>query len=191
MVAPKQPLELGQNLEDFTIVKVLGAGGFGITYQGIDRTLQRNVAIKEYFPQQFAERRNNHTIVSRPGDENSSTFQWGLDRFLTEARTLAKIDHPNVVKVYGYFEANRTAYLVMAFEEGVDLEDWLRERSAPLSEAELTSLVLPMLDGLEAIHAEGLIHLPFESDVLEWQVHRLPLAHRQETPAIPCQRHYV
>ena len=158
MVAPNQPLELGQNLEDFTIVKVLGAGGFGITYQGIDRTLQRNVAIKEYFPQQFAERRNDHTIVARQGDENSDTFQWGLDRFLTEARTLAKIDHPNVVKVFGYFEANSSAYLIMAFEEGVDLEDWLRERSAPLSEAELTSLVLPMLDGLEAIHAEGLIH---------------------------------
>ena len=68
MVAPNQPLELGQNLEDFTIVKVLGAGGFGITYQGIDRTLQRNVAIKEYFPQQFAERRNDHTIVARSGD---------------------------------------------------------------------------------------------------------------------------
>ena len=158
MVAANQPLELGQNLEDFTIVKVLGAGGFGITYQGIDRTLQRNVAIKEYFPQQFAERRNDRTIVARSGEENLGTFQWGLDRFLTEARTLAKIDHPNVVKVYGYFEANSTAYLIMAFEEGVDLEDWLRERSAPLSEAELTSLVLPMLDGLEAIHAEGLIH---------------------------------
>lgn len=151
-------LELGQDLEEFTFVKLLGAGGFGITYQAIDRTLQRDVAIKEYFPQQFAERRSDNTIVSRPGDDNAQTFQWGLDRFLAEARTLAKLDHPNVVKVSRYFERNGTAYLVMAFEEGSDLADWLSARSELPSEAEIKSMMLPLLDGLQAIHEQGLIH---------------------------------
>ncbi len=151
-------LELGHNLDEFTITKVLGAGGFGITYQAIDRTLQRNVAIKEYFPTQFAERRADYVIVPRSGDENAETFHWGLNRFLTEARTLARLDHPNVVKVSRYFERNGTAYLVMAFEEGKDLEDWLRERTKPPTSDEIRHFILPLLDGLESIHAQGLIH---------------------------------
>jgi serine/threonine protein kinase len=154
----EQALELGQDLEEFTFVKLLGAGGFGITYQAIDRSLQRDVAIKEYFPQQFAERLGDSTIVSRPGDDNLQTFQWGLDRFLTEARTLAKIDHPNVVKVSRYFEHNGTAYLVMAYEEGSELADWLTARSTVPSEDEVKQMILPLLDGLLAIHAQGLIH---------------------------------
>ncbi|MDH3641908.1 MAG: SUMF1/EgtB/PvdO family nonheme iron enzyme [Gammaproteobacteria bacterium] len=152
-----ETLELGSRLDDYLIVDVLGKGGFGITYQALDPSLQRHLAIKEYFPDQFAERWNGN-IVARNGEENQKMFQWGLDRFLSEARTLARFQHPNVVEVTRYFEANGTAYLAMKFEEGKDLDRWLKDRKEPLTEPEITAFILPVLDGLQAIHEQGLIH---------------------------------
>lgn len=151
-------LEIGYKLDEYVIVDVLGSGGFGITYHAIDPTLQRHVAIKEYFPSQFAQRLGDHTIAARPDAENAELFKWGLDRFLSEARTLAQFEHPNIVKVTRYIQANGSAYLVMKFEEGRDLESWLQEKKTPPSEAELSAIILPILDGLQAVHAQGLIH---------------------------------
>ena len=150
-------LELGSHLDDYLIVDVLGQGGFGVTYQALDPSLQRHLAIKEYFPEQFAQRRDG-IVVAGDGEENQRMFQWGLERFLSEARTLARFQHPNVVEVTRYFEANGTAYLAMKFEEGKDLDKWLTERKEPLSETEITAFILPILDGLQAIHEQGLIH---------------------------------
>ena len=151
-------LEIGYKLEEYVIVDVLGSGGFGITYHAIDPTLQRHVAIKEYFPGQFAQRQGGHAIAARADEESAELFKWGLDRFLAEARTLAQFEHPNIVKVTRYIQANGSAYLVMKFEEGRDLEAWLQEKKTPPTEAELSAIILPILDGLQAVHAQGLIH---------------------------------
>ena len=151
-------LEIGYKLDEYVIVDVLGSGGFGITYHAIDPALQRHVAIKEYFPSQFAQRQGDNTIAARPDAENTELFKWGLDRFLSEARTLAQFEHPNIVKVTRYIQANGSAYLVMKFEEGRDLEAWLEEKKTPPTEAELSAIILPILDGLQAVHAQGLIH---------------------------------
>ncbi|MEO8312695.1 MAG: hypothetical protein ABI520_16115, partial [Caldimonas sp.] len=104
----------------YVLERVLGQGGFGITYLAHDTNLDRRVAIKEYLPTEVARRRPDAS--ARPRTEtHAERYAWGLERFLSEARTLARFDHPNIVRVLSVFEANNTAYMVMRFEEGEDL----------------------------------------------------------------------
>lgn len=153
-----QTLPVGTRLDDFKITEVLGEGGFGITYKAVDERLQREVAIKEYLPREFALR--DETATVRPRDQRSEgTFTWGLKRFIDEARALALFKHPNIVAVIRYLEANGTAYLVMEYEEGKDLERWLAGRSESVPETMLVQRILrPLLDGLARIHEKGLLH---------------------------------
>ncbi len=153
-----QTLPIGTRLDDFKITEVLGEGGFGITYKAVDERLQREVAIKEYLPREFALR--DETATVRPRDERSEgTFMWGLKRFIDEARALALFKHPNIVAVIRYLEANGTAYLVMEYEEGKDLERWLAGRSEAVPEPMLVQRILrPLLGGLARIHEKGLLH---------------------------------
>lgn len=145
-------------LDDFRIVAVLGQGGFGITYKARDERLERDVAVKEYLPRQFAHREADSVVRPRSAGD-AETFAWGLGRFIDEARALAKFNHPNIVSVIRYLEANGTAYLVMEYEEGRDLEKWSAARSEPPPEDLLVQrILLPLLDGLEKIHAKGLLH---------------------------------
>jgi serine/threonine protein kinase len=150
-------LPLGHQLDEFIVTRVLGQGGFGITYKALDVRLQREVAIKEYLPSQFAARGNDSTVLPRADDHNK-LFEWGLKRFVDEARALAKFRHPNIVAVIRYFEANGTAYLVMEYEEGCDLEAWLSEHPDGMSDILVDRIVLPLLDGLEKVHDKGLLH---------------------------------
>ena len=146
----------GSRLHWYVLERVLGQGGFGITYLAHDTNLDRRVAIKEYLPTEIARRRSDAS--ARPHTESQSErYAWGLDRFLAEARTLARFDHPNIVRVLSVFEANNTAYMVMRFEEGEDLATLL-ERRGTLPEAQLTSCLMPILDGLRLVHASGFIH---------------------------------
>ncbi len=140
----------------FEIEKVLGQGGFGITYLAHDTNLNRSVAIKEYLPSELAVRVNDST-VQPISEERGATFAWGLDRFLREGQTLAKFKHPNIVAVHTLFEDNNTGYLVMAYEQGANLETVLRERRT-IDEAALHKILFPLLDGLERIHQAGFIH---------------------------------
>ena len=159
-----QTLAEGYQLDDYRITALLGRGGFGITYKGLDERLQRAVAIKEYLPQQFAFRDADATVKPRT-EEDTETFEWGLGRFVDEARALALFRHPNIVSVLRYLDANGTAYLIMDYEEGADLKHFLAERNEQIDEHELVDgIVLPLLDGLQKVHDQGLLHRDIKPD---------------------------
>src|SRR5262245_2702589 len=113
----------------YVLERVLGQGGFGITYLARDTNLDQLVAIKEYLPVEVATRRTDATVCARTGEQNER-FADGLESFIREARTLARFDHPNIVRVHSVFEANGTAYMVMRFEEGETLAALLERRQA-------------------------------------------------------------
>src|ERR1700752_3099805 len=118
----------------YVIERVLGQGGFVITYLARDTNLDQAVAVKEYLPVEVATRRADATVGARTG-EHDERYRWGLERFIREARTLARFDHPNIVRVLSVFELNGTAYMVMRFEEGETLAAHLKRRQG-LPEAE-------------------------------------------------------
>ncbi len=149
-------LPIGYQLHWFQIESILGVGGFGITYLARDGNLKRSVAIKEFLPSDLSVRREDSTVEPISEDE-SETFRWGLDRFLSEARTLARFQHPNIVGVHSVFEANNTAYMVMEYEQGRSLGTVLREPDS-CREENLRALLMPLLDGLEQVHEAGFVH---------------------------------
>ena len=148
---------------EFRIERVLGAGGFGMTYLAEETALARLVTIKEYFPTDFAARGQNFAAAPRD-EEASADFQWGLDRFIDEAQTLARFDHPHIVRVYRYFKANGTAYMVLAFEEGQSLKAWLRGLGRQPRQAEIDAFTAPLLEALETIHAADYLHRDIAPD---------------------------
>jgi len=158
----RNSLKPGHTLHWYRIEKILGQGGFGITYLAHDNNLHRQVAIKEYLPIELAVREGNFSI--QPVSENHrEQFQWGLDRFLSEARTLAKFDHPNIVRVLAVFEENNTGYMVMNYEQGMSLAEKLKGRKT-LEEAEIIKFMLPIMGGLEQMHEAGFIHRDIKPD---------------------------
>ena len=146
----------GYELHWFRIEQVLGQGAFGITYLAHDVNLDRQIAIKEYMPSQLSTR-DEDLSVHPLSVEHADDFKWGLERFISEARTLTKFEHPNLVRVYNVFEANNTAYMVMNYEVGKSLKEMLRGRRT-LNESELTRIMLPLMSGLELMHKKGFIH---------------------------------
>jgi len=148
----------------YLIGKVLGQGGFGITYVGWDLLLEIKVAIKEYYPSGQASRQNPSTKLTwyttggRSPDGNSG------DAFLKEARKMAKIGSvPEIVRVLDTFCENETAYIVMEFVEGTTLKE-LAEKNGPMSFEDCARLLLPLLEGLDKVHAQGLIHRDISPD---------------------------
>ena len=152
----RNALPLQSLLLEYRLESVLGAGGFGMTYLGRDTHLEKQVAIKEYLPTDISVRALDGSIVPITG-ELQPEYQWGLDRFILEARTLAKFSHPHIVRVNRYFQANGTGYMVMDYENGESLYQMLKRGLHP-DEARLTSILMPLLDGLEAVHATGFLH---------------------------------
>src|SRR4051812_41790599 len=150
-------LPSGYRLNEYCIQHVLGHGGFGITYLAHDQRLDRKVAIKEFMPAVLAAREAGSTVIPRSPTAKKD-YNWGLERFLKEARTLAQFSHPNIVRILTLFEANRTAYIVMCYEEGVSLGDHLKARGGTISAAELLAIAEPLLDGLDAVHKAGFLH---------------------------------
>ena len=138
------------------IKKILGQGGFGITYLAEDTNLNQTVAIKEYLPIEFAVRTGDDSVQPVSG-EHGDTYHWGLERFMNEAQTLARFKHPGIVRVLAVFQENNSAYMVMEFEQGQGLHEILKQRKT-LPEDELTAYILPILDGLEAIHKLQFVH---------------------------------
>ena len=151
-------LPVGYILSDYKIEKVLGHGGFGVTYLAIETELSRRVAIKEYFPKDFAVRGGNFKVHPANNPEAQNGFSWGLQRFLEEAKTLTLFTHPNIIAVRRYFKKNGTAYLVMDYCDGDSLDKIMKERKAPLSKAALDKILLPLLSGLAEVHRHNILH---------------------------------
>jgi serine/threonine protein kinase len=150
-------LPLGHLLHEYRIEGVLGRGGFGITYLATDTSLNRRVAIKEYFPREISSRADTLKVSPAKNKEERETFQWGLDRFLSEARTLAIFDDPNIIAVRRFFEANGTAYLVMDYCNGESLDEVIKKQG-PLNQAQVISILSPLLKSLERIHQANFLH---------------------------------
>lgn len=149
-------LEEGFALHWYEVKSVLGRGAFGVTYLALDKNLDQLVAIKEYFPREFSSRDSGFTVHPSTG-ESQELFEWGLDRFIREAQTLAKFKHHNIVRVMSVFELNNTAYMVMEYEQGEELSRRYKMKKN-LSEQELLNIFLPILDGLKLVHDAGFIH---------------------------------
>ena len=152
----RNALSAGVLLLWYKIERVLGQGAFGITYLATDSNLHRPVAIKEYLPSQLSFREGDGSVLALT-DDLADEYGAGLRRFIAEARTLAKFEHPSIVRVHNVFEANRTAYMVMQYEEGEDLGQILKRRRT-LAEAEILHVLYPLMAGLEVIHAQGFVH---------------------------------
>jgi serine/threonine protein kinase len=152
----RNALPLDTVLLEYQLDGVLGAGGFGITYLARDTHLEKQVAIKEYLPTDLAMRALDGSVVP-VATEHEHDYKWGLERFIQEARTLARFSHPHIVRVNRYFEANGTGYMVMDYEKGESLNQLLR-RAAPPDEPGLRAILMPLLDGLQAVHEAGFLH---------------------------------
>lgn len=154
--ATPQLLSEGQFIQWYRVEKVLGRGGFGITYLATDNNLEHRVALKEYLPAELVERQSDTSLRPVSADAEKR-FKEGLDRFLSEARTLVKFRHKNIVRVMTVFEANNTAYLVMEYEEGERFKEAVTVQGGA-DETLLKSLLLDIIDGLEQVHQHGFIH---------------------------------
>ena len=156
----RDALPVGTVLRDFTIQAVIGHGGFGIVYRAGHNELDLTVAIKEYLPVELAVR-EGATVQPRSGTDRKD-FEEGLRRFRDEAQALIDFDsHPSIVSCREFFRAHGTAYLVMAYEDGRSLAEVLARLEAegmPFTESDLLGVMTPLLEGLERVHAAGVLH---------------------------------
>ncbi|WP_332673980.1 serine/threonine protein kinase [Aromatoleum sp.] len=153
----RDALSPGTRFAEYEILSVLGEGRSGIVYLAMDHGLERQVAIKEYLPAALASRGEGIEVTLR-SEGHAATFARGLESFVSEARLLARFDHPALVRVYRFWEANGTAYMAMPYYEGVTVEVACRAMTHPPDEAWLRDLLLPLLDALDVLHGASCHH---------------------------------
>lgn len=143
----------------YKIESYLASGGFGNTYLAKNIEFDETYAIKEFFVKGVCQRDGNSTTISVSNAENTNSFEQQREKFKKEARRLRSLSNPHIVKVYDLFEENGTAYYVMDYVDGENLSARLKRTNAPLAESEVRNYLNQILDGLEAIHNEGMFHL--------------------------------
>ncbi|MGA7950915.1 MAG: serine/threonine-protein kinase [Thiobacillaceae bacterium] len=155
---PNQALPIGYKLGDYSIVRKIGGGGFSMVYlaKDIENTA---VAIKEYLPGALALRTEGSALVQASCEDTQSIFRHGMKCFFEEGRTLAKINHPNVVRVTNFFRANDTVYMVMRYERGKTLQQHIQTHKENVREGMIRRVFAELLNGLRQVHTHKLLHL--------------------------------
>ena len=157
-VTIKDALPDGFRIDHYTITQKIGGGGFSIVYLATDSESGAEVVIKEFMPRKLAFRAEDGSVQIRE-DANADAFTHGRRLFFQEANFLADLKHHNIVNVINFFRANGTVYMVMDYQRGVTLQEYIARRDGGLSEDLIQTVFRPLLDGLKAIHARGLLHL--------------------------------
>ncbi|KPF44863.1 hypothetical protein D621_18270 [beta proteobacterium AAP51] len=160
-------LPVGTMLAEFRLTELIGEGGFGVVYKAFDTSLEREVALKEYMPSSLAQRIGGGTQVQVKSERYRETFEAGRDSFVKEAKMLASFDHPSLVKVYRFWEANGTAYMVMPLLKGTTLKDVLRDMKRGgqgVEEGWLRGVLAQITEALLVIHAEQVYHRDIAPD---------------------------
>ena len=160
---PSDFLPVGTRLHEFEITGLIGEGGFGVVYLAYDHLLQRQIALKEYLPASLATRGSGHAVTLR-SRRHAEVYEKGLQSFINEARLLARFDHPALVKVHRFWEANETAYLVMPYYEGPTLKAARQAMPGPPDEAWIRRILDPLLDALGLIHGQDCLHRDISPD---------------------------
>ncbi len=153
----------GTRLAEFEILALLGVGGFGMVYKAFDHSLHRAVAIKEYMPSALAGRSQGQSLWVRSSSDQQ-TFQAGLTSFMGEARLLAQFDHPSLVKVFRFWEANNTAYMVMPLYTGMTFKQARAQMRTPPPEAWLRKMLWSVLGALRVLHEGNTLHRDISPD---------------------------
>jgi formylglycine-generating enzyme required for sulfatase activity/serine/threonine protein kinase len=166
-------LQSGYMLREYRLEKLLGEGGFGLTYLAIDTNLDKKVAIKEYMPSEHAIRESDSKIIAK-SDSSTKVYNWGLNAFINEAKILAKFEDPNIVRVHRFFKANGTAYIVMEYCEGGCLIDRISKHKH-MPEAELRKLISSLANGLQLVHNDGILHRDIKPDNIMFRLDDTPV----------------
>ena len=167
------PLPNGHPLEEYTIVRQLSLGGFSIVYLASDADDNR-VAIKEYLPNSLALRAEGET---RPQitPEHQNAFRYGMKCFFEEGRALARLSHPNVIRVLNFFRANDTVYLVMEYERGRTLQEFIQAHRGEVTERFIRGVFTRLLNGLREVHSNKLLHLDLKPSNIYLRVDNTPV----------------
>lgn len=181
----------------------VGSGGFGIIYLAWDMQLGTQVAIKEFYPSGLVNRVPGECRVIVYSGDRRAQFDYGKDRFLAEARTMAKFgQHPHIVNVYDFFEENNTAYIVMELLDGMSLKTYLKNIGGKLSITDTLDVIAPVMDALKAIHKEGIVHRDISPDnifilpdgrikLIDFGAARLSLGDKEQTLSVVLKPGYA
>src|SRR5260221_347425 len=156
-----QPLPEGFQLENYRVLRLIASGGFSFVYLAHDEN-ETPVAIKEYLPATLALRTADNPCPVVP-EENLSTFRYGLKCFFEEGRSLAGLQHPNVVRVINFFRANDTVYLVMRYERGRTLQEHIHKKTGAIREDWIRGTFTQLLNELREVHSHKLLHLDIKT----------------------------
>jgi serine/threonine protein kinase len=187
----------------YLVGRVLGQGGFGITYLGFDLQLRRKVAIKEYIPHSIASRQPETLTVTPTTEAARADFDYGLRCFMTEGQTLALFqDHPYVVSVISLFEGNGTGYLVMAYLLGRTLGQTLTKAGGKLPYETVREIMIRVMDGLREVHSQRLLHRDISPDniyityqgqvkILDFGAARMAIGERSQSLSVILKEGYA
>jgi len=166
----REPLPPGTVIDCYTIIKLIGSGGFSLIYLAEDEDTQDHVVIKEYLPKKMASRNGENLKVQLADEEQRNAMNNGRKLFYQEAKTLASLKHPNIVNVRNFFLCYDTAYMVMDYEHGKNLGHYIKRRKGGLSTTFLKTVFPPILDALNLVHKKGQLHL----DIKPYNIHLRP-----------------